>query len=135
MTEKVIAYGREPAVAAAHGDGLWIDIANLPHATGWQLKPEGMCRGEVCVPIPPTRAGEFVHDGRFNLLTFAGHLGQPVVHEPVALAWVIGEAPEERASRLRGLAPDFELPDLSQTMHRLSDQRGRKVLLVTWASW
>ena len=39
-------------------------------------------------------------------------------------------------SRLRsGEAPDFALPDLSGRMHRLSDYRGKKVLLYAWASW
>jgi len=33
------------------------------------------------------------------------------------------------------LAPDFTLPDLAGTPHRLSDLRGRKVFLSTWASW
>jgi len=32
-------------------------------------------------------------------------------------------------------APDFALPDPSGRVHRLSDHRGKKVLLVTWASW
>ena len=32
-------------------------------------------------------------------------------------------------------APDFALPDPSGRIHRLSDYRGKKVFLVTWASW
>ena len=32
-------------------------------------------------------------------------------------------------------APDFTLPDMSGKTHSLSDFRGKKVLLVTWASW
>ncbi|TAK76433.1 MAG: redoxin domain-containing protein [Dehalococcoidia bacterium] len=32
-------------------------------------------------------------------------------------------------------APDFELPDLDGRMHRLSDRRGKKVVLALWASW
>ena len=40
-------------------------------------------------------------------------------------------------SKLLGteFTPDFELPDLSGTLHRLSDHRGRKVLLIAYASW
>ena len=42
----------------------------------------------------------------------------------------------ERGERLASLeAPDFELPDLSGQLHRLSDQRGKKVLLIAYASW
>jgi peroxiredoxin len=32
-------------------------------------------------------------------------------------------------------APDFTLPDLAGKPHTLSHLRGKKVLLVTWASW
>ncbi|MCZ6597977.1 MAG: redoxin domain-containing protein [Planctomycetota bacterium] len=33
------------------------------------------------------------------------------------------------------LAPDFALPDRHGNLVRLSDFRGKKVLLYTWASW
>jgi peroxiredoxin len=32
-------------------------------------------------------------------------------------------------------APDFALPDLDGKMHSLSDYRGKKVFVVSWASW
>ena len=32
-------------------------------------------------------------------------------------------------------APNFTLPDLNGRVHSLADFRGKKVLLVTWASW
>ena len=32
-------------------------------------------------------------------------------------------------------APDFTLPDLEGRQHSLSDYRGRKVFLASWASW
>ncbi len=135
MPETAILYGRQAVAVDVEGEGLWLDIASLPEASGWELKPEGVCRGDVCVPIPPARAPEFIHDARFNLRAFADHLSQPVVHESEAAAWVIGEAATDRASRLQGPAPDFELPDISGAMHRLSDHRGKKALVVTWGSW
>ena len=46
------------------------------------------------------------------------------------------ESAKERKAALTSLeAPDFALPDPSGRMHRLSDYRGKKVFLVTWASW
>ena len=124
--------------AKAEGDNLWLSRADLTKASGWELKPEGACLGDVCVPIPPARETEFVRDGgkSFNLATFARHLGQPVVHDDKNGVWYFGEAAEARRASIKSLqAPDFELPDLDGKMHRLSDYRGKKVLLAAWASW
>ena len=32
-------------------------------------------------------------------------------------------------------APDFDLPSLSGSSVRLSDYRGKKIVLFMWASW
>jgi len=49
---------------------------------------------------------------------------------------VLGESAQARGEALRSLeAPDFTLPDLAGRPHSLSAHRGKKVLLVTWASW
>jgi peroxiredoxin len=49
---------------------------------------------------------------------------------------VLGTGAADRARVLAsGQAPDFALPDLEGREHRLSDHRGRKVLLATWSSW
>ena len=59
-----------------------------------------------------------------------------MVHDDDHGVWFFGEAAVTRRATLASLeAPDFELPDLDGTMHRLSDYRGRKVLLSAWASW
>ena len=50
----------ECASARADGEQLWIDAGEFQTATGWSLKPEGFCRGDTCVPVPPGRALEFV---------------------------------------------------------------------------
>ena len=48
----------------------------------------------------------------------------------------LGVAAPVRAARLASLeAPDFTLPDLDGRVHSLSEHRGRKVLLVAYASW
>jgi len=42
----------------------------------------------------------------------------------------------DRAAALdSGEAPDFTLPDLDGKLHSLSDHRGKKVLLIAYASW
>jgi len=140
MATDIIYGGRVSEIggAKAEGDNLWLSNADLKRASGWELKPEGACMGDLCIPIPPSRASEFVRDnGRgFNLAALARHLGQPVVHDDKNRAWYFGEAAATRCASFASLqAPDFELPDLDRKMHRLSDYRGKKVLLAAWASW
>jgi peroxiredoxin len=120
-------------VSLAAEDGkLWIPADALRDVLGWEVKDGTMCRTDRCVPI----GAEVAREGSVELNAMARLLHLPVVvaggHRTVALA----DAPEDRAAvLLEGAAPDFELPDLSGQTHRLSDYRGRKVLLVTWASW
>jgi hypothetical protein len=127
----------ETASANASGDDLWLSLDELRSATGWEAKPQGLCHGERCVPIPAARRAEFfTGDGRFNLAGFARHIDQPFVHDDRAGVWLFGEAPATRRDALRSLeAPDFTLPDLDGTLWSLSQFRGTKVLLLTWASW
>ena len=126
----------QPAGARADRDTLLVPLAVLEESTGWELKPEGACLGERCVPLPRGREAEFVRGEAFDITAVARHLGQPIVHDAASETWVIGEAASDRAAALDSLiAPDFTLPDLAGRMHSLSDYRGRKVFLATWASW
>jgi hypothetical protein len=122
--------------ADATRNGLWLTRADLKTVSGWEYKPQGFCRGEVCVPVPDARRNEFVEGERYNLAALASLLGQPVATDAEHDAWCFGEAATERKRMLTSLdAPDFILPDLDGKMHSLSDYRGKKVLLVSWASW
>ena len=122
---------------ASAGDGaLWLSPADTRRATGWERKPEGMCRGETCVPIPPGREAEFLDDGRIDVAAFWRHLGKPIAASEDADVWYLGESADEHNEALLSLeAPDFTLPDFSGQPHSLHDFRGKKVLLITWASW
>ncbi len=118
------------------GEELWLARDEAAMATGWSLRPEGLCRGDVCVPVPKGREGTFVADDKVNLAAFWDYLGMPAAHSGNGDVWALGEAAENRAASLRSLgAPDFTLPDLNGVDHSLSDYRGKKVLLATWASW
>jgi hypothetical protein len=124
--------------ASADGDNLWIPVQDLRRATGWELKSEGACLGDQCVPIGQGRELETVSkDGAgFNLAAFARMLRQAVVHDEASGVWVFGRAGADGQRKLQSLvAPDFSLPDLDGKMHSLSEHRGKKVFLVTWASW
>ena len=116
------------------GDALWLSVDALCAATGWELKPQGLCREDVCIPV--RSQPELLHEGLVNLSSFTEILGQPLVVDRQARVAYLGASARKRADRLASLeAPDFELPDLAGKMHRLSDHRGRKVLLVAYASW
>ncbi len=112
--------------------GLWLDVPDAERATGWTLKPEGMCRDERCVPL----AGNAVRGGKVDVAAFWQRLGAPIVHDDAKEVWVLGASAHDRNTALAGtMAPDFTLPDLTGKPHTLSDLRGRKVFLTTWASW
>ena len=126
------------AVPAAEGagDSLWSPAREAEAATGWTVKPEGLCKDEVCVPLLLGRERDFVDGGRINLAALWRHLDRAVAHSERGHVWVLGEGARSRAAALASLeAPDFALPDPTGRLHRLSDYRGKKVLLVTWASW
>ena len=139
MHATVIYDDRVAAISDAEprGNDLWIPLGAVREATGWELKPQGLCRGERCVPIPPRRRDEFLRgDSDVNLAALARQIGQPIVHDDSHAVWFFGDSPEDRRAALSSLqAPDFSLPDLDGRMHSLSDFRGRKVLLLSWASW
>jgi len=124
------------ASAEARGHALWVTKPEMQSATGWELKPQGLCRGERCVPIPPGRREQFLRGELVNFAALARQLGMPIVHDDKHAVWFFGESDDARRATLASLkAPDFTLPDLDGKMHSLSDYRGRKVLLLSWASW
>lgn len=124
------------ADARADGDDLWLSDAAVTTATGWTLKPEGLCQGEICVPVPRKDASRYSSDGATNIAAFWRLLGRPVLHDRSGGNWMLGTAAAERAAALTSLtAPDFELPDINGQLHRLSAYRGKRVFLTTWASW
>lgn len=138
-TVTVLLPGRAVAVTAeTDGESLWLEPRELDTAGGWEWKPEGVCRGPLCVPVPPR--AEWVRGAdsalRIDLAGLSRHMGQPVVASPEHGVWSIGDAAEDVADRLRSLdAPDFTLPDVDGRMHTLGTFRGRKVFLLFWASW
>jgi hypothetical protein len=137
---QTVLYGAletEIAGAAAEQDRLWIPLDELERSTGWTAKPEGLCRGDVCVPVPAARRAEWLDDARgLDFAAFAAHLGHAVVRDERGV-WAFGPPADRGAAAGSGpvIAPDFRLPDLDGTLHALSDYRGKKVLLYAWASW
>ena len=120
--------------AHIEGHRVLVDRTALAGATGWDRKPEGLCRGDVCIPVGPG-AGLDV-DEHVDLAAFARVLRRPLALDSGASAAFLGESAATRTAALDSLiAPDFSLPDLEGRMHSLSEHKGKKVFLVAWASW
>lgn len=113
-------------------EGLRLAPDDVLRTTGWTAKPEGLCLQDQCVPW----RGEQGEDGRIDLAAFWRAQGHPVLSDDAGRVWVLGTgAHADRAGDAALTAPDFELPDVNGVPRRLSDLRGRKVFLVTWAPW
>jgi hypothetical protein len=135
MTITLIDEGRPVTIdATVAGDAIRLSPAALQRALGWKLEPEGLCRGDTCVPIRERAA--LVHEDGIDLAAFARLLDRPLAAEPSAEVAALGASAGDRAHRLAAMdAPDFTLPDLAGRLHSLRDQRGKKTLLIAWASW
>jgi hypothetical protein len=111
-----------------------IDPDRLPDALGWELKSEGLCRDDTCVPVRDATA-LFV-GGQLDLGGVAAALGRPAVIDTEAGIVAIALPAEQRHRALDDRrAPSFTLSDLDGVGHSLEEWRGRKKLLVAFASW
>jgi hypothetical protein len=109
---------------------LWVRATDLPRINEFEVKPQGACRADMCIPLSKDlRSGDW-----FNLTGFARKLHQAYVAD--SGAWSFGEIPLMRGDFYKTrIAPDFAVPDRKGRVVHLSDFRGKKVLVVTWASW
>lgn len=116
--------------------GLWMNASDFARVTGYEAKPEGMCRGPVCVPVPRGSARFVDEAGNIDAAAFLRHIGNVAISDRTGETWAFGAGADERAQALGTLeAPDFSLPDFEGRTHSLSGYRGKKVFLATWASW
>lgn len=106
-------------------DTLDISAEDFAAGTGWEIKPEGACKGEVCVPLP---------DG-YSAAHAADRLGMAVVADEGAGITAIGPESLNGRALATAQAPDVVLPDLDGNDFRLSSLRGKKVVVVAWAPY
>ena len=109
-------------------DRLEVTPEELRGRTGWELKPEGLCKGDRCVPTP-----DDIGD-RIDVGVLAERLGMALVHDKAHELWALGPESGGRAL-LSAELPDVTLPDRDGNPFSLSALHGKKVLLVAWASW
>lgn len=99
--------------------------------TGWVAKPEGLCKGPMCVPLP----GAPSEGGDLDLAVVSERLGMPVVHDDEHDLYALGPATVGGRALDTADAPDLTLPDLDGHPFELSSLRGKKVVAFAWASW
>ena len=111
---------------------LTIDRATFEQQSGWALKPEGACRGDVCVPLPSeARDGATV-----DAAVLAERLGMPLLHDDLNDLWALGPATATGRALATAEFPELTLPDLrTGEAFDMASLRGQKVLLIAWASW
>ena len=104
---------------------LEIDANTFQAETGWEIKPEGACKGDVCVPLA---------DG-FELSSTAERLGMALVRDAEHGVWALGPESLNGRALVTAEAPDLVLPDLDGKAFHLSSLRGQKVVIVSWAPY
>jgi hypothetical protein len=108
---------------------LHISKSQFEAGTGWTLKPEGACQGQVCIPLSQ-RPGEIV-----DVASLARDMAMPLVASEEHRLWALGPATIGSRALASAEAPDLELPDLDGDPFSLSSLRGQKVLLYAWAPY
>lgn len=111
-------------------DSLIVDRSAFEARTGWELKPEGACKGEVCVPLADPPEGS-----QIDVAALAEQMGLPLVEEAEHGLWALG--PETIGSRALATAeaPNLTLPDLDGSTFELRSLRGSKVFLYAWSPY
>jgi len=108
---------------------LDITAADFLDGTGWDIKPQGACKAEVCVPLLASS------NGGFDLASAAERLGMAIVTDESSGLTAIG--PESIGDRALATAqaPELILSDLDGNEFRLSSLLGQKVVIVSWAPY
>ena len=111
-----------------------VSNSELEQSTGWSLKPEGLCRDQVCVPVLNVTA--LSQADQVDLSEFARLVQQNIVIDAQRKVVALGEQAQIRGTEMATLeAPDFTLPDIHGRLVSFSDYNRRKRLLLAWSSW
>ena len=136
MIESITVITDDVATVEGEVVGTMVRVAptTLPAAIGWELKPEGLCRDDVCVPV--RNRDRLLVGGDLDLAAVAEALGRRIVIDTDERVAALALPSEERRRALRDhVAPPFALPDLDGALHSLEEWRGRKKLLIAFSSW
>lgn len=112
-------------------DRLALSPDELHTVTGWEIKPEGACKDDICVPLEGLGAAA---DGTIDMVAFAERMGMPLVEDEQHALWALG--PRAGGKVLASVElPELVFADFEGNAFDVASLRGRKVLLLAWASW
>ena len=134
-TLALVQADHEDSISTTVNEGVyWMSVSDVASILGWEVRPEGLCKAEVCIPLRDSPG--LVDGDALNLTRLAELIGRPLAVSVEGQAAYLGP-PFGRFGETVGQleAPEFSLPDLVGAEHSLSDHRGSKVLLAAWASW
>jgi len=104
---------------------LAIDPDRFEVETGWAIKTEGACKGDVCVPLPDPD----------DVADIADRLGMALIRDEANALYALGPETVGGRALLTAEAPELVLADIDGNEFRLSSLRGQKVVLVAWAPY
>ena len=110
-------------------ESLTVSKAQFEAGTGWDLKPQGACRGEICIPLTDPGA-ETV-----DLQSMAEQMNMPLVADAEHGLWALGPYAGGSRTLTTAEAPELTLPDLDGNEFTLSSLRGQKVLMIAWSPY
>ena len=115
---------------------LFIRPDDLASVNGFELKPEGACHADTCIPVGEEMFDQDDNGRWFNLTAFAERMGQAYVADERSAVWSFAEMKPKRESMLLdALAPEFEVKDREGRIVSKDSLKGKKAMIVTWASW
>lgn len=125
----------EVGTYGATGSPALIGSEDFAALTGWQLRDEGLCNGDACVPVRD-RERATPRPGVLDLTAIVPLLDRRiVVDEPAGVVSVGSTGQARRDALISRVAPAFTLPGLDGATHSLEDLRGRLTVLVTFSTW
>jgi hypothetical protein len=108
---------------------LTINKSDFETGTGWKIKAEGACKGNICIPIDDTS------DDQIDVKRISQRMNLPLVEEAAAQLWALGPDSIGGRTLISAEAPDLRLPDLTGKEFSLASLRGKKVLIYAWAPY
>ena len=117
----------ETEVAGSDDADLGLDADAILSCTGWELKQQGLCRGDVCLPARL--------QAPVPLEALAVAFGRPVAVELLGDRVVAAFGAQSGSTvRTGDQAPPLSLPDVSGAPVPITG-KGRKTAVVAWSTW